>query len=166
MHPFLILVGKFFIGLIPGVDSEASWTITNLAYMVVSPFIVYQSMRRYGSVAAIIPHVPLGYGCSLPDRGACRCIRRLDPLGANRWCAKKWLLVTPIALSVGSFFMSCSFYLSFSSDFSSPLTTLITNLGRLPSVSPPLSSISSQNCLRYYQSERFIADLHLTSLII
>jgi ORMDL family len=36
MHPFLILIGKFFIDLIPGVDSEASWTITNIAYMVVS----------------------------------------------------------------------------------------------------------------------------------
>jgi hypothetical protein len=37
MHPILIIIGKFFIDMIPGVDSEMSWTLTNLAYTAVRP---------------------------------------------------------------------------------------------------------------------------------
>jgi len=36
MHPILIIIGKFFIDMIPGVDSEMSWTLTNLAYTALS----------------------------------------------------------------------------------------------------------------------------------
>lgn len=68
--------------------------------------------------------------------------------GAQYTPAKKWLLVTPIALSVSSIFMR-SFFLLFTSDFLSLPTTLIMSLGPSPSVSQPSLSTSSRNFLRY-----------------
>jgi ORMDL family len=57
--------------------------------------------------------------------------------GAQYTPAKKWLLVTPIALSVNFTFLRAIFLL-FTSDFSSPPTTPITSLGHSLSVSLPL----------------------------
>lgn len=69
MHPLLIMLGKFFIGMIPGVDSEASWTITNLAYMVVSNPYYFKDRASTLAWLALIPHVPLGHGRALRSRG-------------------------------------------------------------------------------------------------
>lgn len=47
MHPLLIISGKFFIDMIPGISTEMSWTITNVAYMVVCFSRAYISHVRF-----------------------------------------------------------------------------------------------------------------------
>ncbi|KAF8592663.1 Orm1 type endoplasmic reticulum protein [Ramaria rubella] len=86
MHPLLILIGKFSIGLIPGVDSETSWTITNITYMVLS-YLMFHWVTG-------VPFQTEEHSGAYDDL---TLWEQIDG-GAQYTPAKKWLLVTPIAL--------------------------------------------------------------------
>lgn len=76
IHIILILAGKLLFDLIPGVTQEISWTMTNIAYMVVSlhfphtPAAPYHLCTLAYLITALILDVPPRYGYPIPSRHA------------------------------------------------------------------------------------------------
>lgn len=86
MHPLLIISGKFFIDMVPGISTEMSWTITNVAYMLLS-YLMFHWVTgvpfKTDEHAGAYDHLTLW--------------EQIDG-GAHYTPAKKRLFVTPIAL--------------------------------------------------------------------
>ncbi|KAB5589844.1 hypothetical protein CTheo_6704 [Ceratobasidium theobromae] len=86
IHPMLTLAAKILIDVIPGVSQEASWTIVNLGYLLVS-YIMFHGITG-------IPFDPDLHGGAYDDLTMWEQIDQ----GAQYTPAKKWLFTMPIAL--------------------------------------------------------------------
>lgn len=86
IHPVLIGFGKIIIDAIPGVTQQASWTIVNLVYMILS-FIMFHWITG-------IPFQSDEHGGAYDDL---TLWEQIDE-GAQYTPARKWLFCTPIVL--------------------------------------------------------------------
>ncbi|CAE6413400.1 unnamed protein product [Rhizoctonia solani] len=86
IHPMLTFAAKILIDVIPGVSQEASWTIVNLGYLLVS-YIMFHGITG-------IPFHPDLHGGAYDDLTMWEQIDQ----GAQYTPAKKWLFTMPIAL--------------------------------------------------------------------
>jgi hypothetical protein len=86
IHPVLILAGKVLVDTLPGVHQEASWTIVNLSYLLIS-YVMFHWVTG-------IPFHPDLHGGVYDDL---TLWEQIDE-GAQYTPAKKWLFCTPIAL--------------------------------------------------------------------
>ena len=86
IHPVLIVVGKIVVDAIPGVTQQASWTIVNLAYMLLS-FLMFHWVTG-------IPFQSDAHGGAYDDL---TLWEQIDE-GAQYTPARKWLFCMPIVL--------------------------------------------------------------------
>ncbi|KDQ08285.1 hypothetical protein BOTBODRAFT_166173 [Botryobasidium botryosum FD-172 SS1] len=86
IHPLLILTGKVLVHSIPGITQEASWTIVNLGYLLLS-YIMFHYVTG-------VPFDPDQNGGAYDDL---TLWEQIDG-GAQYTPAKKWLFCTPVAL--------------------------------------------------------------------
>jgi len=86
IHPMLTLAAKVIIDVLPGVTQEASWTIVNLGYLLIS-YIMFHGITG-------IPFDPDLHGGAYDDL---TMWEQIDE-GAQYTPAKKWLFTMPIAL--------------------------------------------------------------------
>ncbi|CAE6456908.1 unnamed protein product [Rhizoctonia solani] len=86
IHPMLTLAAKVLIDVLPGVSQEASWTIVNLGYLLVS-YVMFHGITG-------IPFDPDLHGGAYDDLTMWEQIDQ----GAQYTPAKKWLFTMPIAL--------------------------------------------------------------------
>ncbi|KAJ1308814.1 hypothetical protein OPQ81_004502 [Rhizoctonia solani] len=86
IHPMLTFAAKILIDVLPGISQEASWTIVNLGYLLVS-YVMFHGITG-------IPFDPDLHGGAYDDLTMWEQIDQ----GAQYTPAKKWLFTMPIAL--------------------------------------------------------------------
>jgi len=86
IHPVLIILGKVLIDSIPGIAQDTSWTIVNLAYMLLS-YIMFH----------YVTGIPFDTELHAGAYDSLTLWEQIDG-GAQYTPAKKWLVCTPIAL--------------------------------------------------------------------
>jgi len=86
IHPVLIIVGKILVDVIPGMHQDASWTIVNLTYLLIS-YTMFHWVTG-------IPFDPDSHSGAYDDL---TLWEQIDE-GAQYTPSKKWLICMPIAL--------------------------------------------------------------------
>ena len=119
IHPALTLAAKVFIDVLPGVSQEASWTIVNLGYLLIS-YIMFHGITG-------IPFDPDLHGGAYDDLTMWEQIDQ----GAQYTPAKKWLFTMPIALFLLSTHFTHYNPWVFAINFTALLLVLIPKLPQL-----------------------------------